>query len=92
MIGLYHVSLFFMRKTEKSALFFGLFCLMITMRTLVVGEAVWNQWFPVWPWEWAVKMEYLSIVWGLPLFIFYVRELFPVRCPIDFVQGQSFGG
>ncbi|WP_164985343.1 cell wall metabolism sensor histidine kinase WalK [Ammoniphilus sp. CFH 90114] len=92
LMGLYHISLFFIRNSAKSALFFGLFCLSITIRILVSGESLWNQWFPDWPWEWAVKMEYLSLVWGVPLFVYYVFELFPETMANRFRLGTLIWG
>ena len=38
-VGLYHLVLFLMRRTDRVALFFGLFCLMTSLRTFVMGIA-----------------------------------------------------
>jgi putative nucleotidyltransferase with HDIG domain len=37
-IGFYHLLLFLLRHKDKNLLFFGLFCLVIAVRTLLMGE------------------------------------------------------
>ncbi|MCX7811141.1 MAG: hypothetical protein N2247_09535 [Leptospiraceae bacterium] len=75
-MGIYHLFLPFFRKKEKASLFFGLFCLLIALRVAVTGEKFLLQLFPDFPWEFHIKIEYLSIYLGLPTFSYYLFYAF----------------
>jgi len=49
LMGLYHLGLFALRTKESSTLLFGLFCLFISIRSLITGEKYWVQLFPGFP-------------------------------------------
>ena len=76
-MGLYHVVLFFQRRKDRSTLYFGGLCLVIGLRTTVVGETLAVRLFPWIPWEIAVKLEYLGFIAALPLLLAYVISLYP---------------
>lgn len=76
-MGLYHIALYFFRKNERSTLFFGIACLLIGVRTLLVGEVLWFQFWPEFSWEVGVKLEYLSAFIGIGFFVIYAYYLHP---------------
>lgn len=76
-IGLYHLVIFWLRKDEKTALYFALFCGIIALRSLTTGELFIMELFPDINWNILVKLEYLSIYYAVPLFYLYVRETLP---------------
>ncbi len=76
-IGLYHLSLFHLRPGEPSTLFFGLVCLVWSLRLLVLGDRPLTEVWPTLDFETALKLVYLTFTFGLPLFCLYVRALFP---------------
>ncbi|MEB1807120.1 MAG: sensor histidine kinase [Bacillaceae bacterium] len=76
-MGLYHLGLFMLRRKEKSTLFFGLFCLVIGIRAMMVGEVFFNQVLPDFPWEWLKKIEYICFYIAVPLFVSFARQLYP---------------
>ncbi len=75
-IGAYHLVFFMTRKEDKTPLFFSLFCLLIGLRTLVVGERFGLHLVDM-SWEWISKSNlfilYLAI-WGMAKFF---KHLFP---------------
>ncbi|WP_017754328.1 sensor domain-containing diguanylate cyclase [Calidifontibacillus oryziterrae] len=75
-IGAYHLALFFFRKKNRSSLFFGLFCLLIGLRTLLVGERFFIYLFPNFSWELAHKIQTLTFYLGVPLIICYFKSVF----------------
>ncbi len=81
-MGLYHLSLFLHRRKDRSALYFGLFCLVITIRALSTGEMYLYQLLPNFQWKTMHRMEYLSFYIGLPLFFMYLRSIFPANFSI----------
>ena len=76
-MGLYHLGLFYYRPKEKAALFLGLVCPLVATRTLVTGAGYLYQVFPDFPYEWGVRLEYITFYLGGPLFVMYLRSLFP---------------
>jgi PAS domain S-box-containing protein len=80
MIGIYHISLFAVRKKEKSALYFGVYCFLIAARSLVTGERYLIHLFPTFDWEIHTKIAYLTFYFGIPVFTEYLRTLFPKEC------------
>jgi signal transduction histidine kinase len=80
-MGLYHLSLFALRRKDKSPLYFGLFCLLICLRPILSGEFFILTILPDFPWALNLKMSYLT-VYGTPsLFILYLSSLFPIEVP-----------
>ncbi len=78
-MGLYHLSIFLLRREDKTALFFGLICLLMTTRNLIMGERILLDLFPTGrlAWEWAFKIEHLSAHLTVPFFALFFRKLYP---------------
>jgi diguanylate cyclase (GGDEF)-like protein len=74
--GLYHVVLYIYRKKEKLLLLFGLTCLVIFVRTLVIGEHLITILFPNFPWALSVRLEFLSFYTVVPLFTWFLHKLY----------------
>lgn len=76
-IGIYHCLLFALRKKDRLLLYFGAFCVLIALRSLFLGETLAVRLYQQLPWELGVKIEYLALAMGLPLFTAFVYELYP---------------
>jgi len=78
-MGLYHLGLFLLRKKDLTSLLFGIICLLMTVRNLIMGERILLDLFPAEAaaWEWAFKIEHLSAHLTVPLFALFFRELYP---------------
>jgi len=76
LMGIIHVGLYAFRL-GLTALFFGLACLLLFLRSVFVGEMIAMQLLPSIPWEMAVKIEYLSVYWGIGFLVLYIHHLYP---------------
>lgn len=76
-MGLYHLSLYGLRRSYPPTLFFGIFCCLITLRALVTNERYLHLLFPAIPWELLMKAEYLGFYLAVPLFSAFIAVLFP---------------
>ncbi|NQV16506.1 diguanylate cyclase [bacterium] len=76
-MGIYHLGVFSLSTHGKAALYFGIFCLIIAMRTLTTGEIFLHQLWPSLPWHFQVKFEYLTFYLGIPIFFLFIRLQFP---------------
>lgn len=77
MMGGYHLGLFFLRKTEKAPLYFGVFCLCIGFRSLMVGQRIAYMYFPEAGFELLQKIEFLCLFASCPAFCLFFHHLFP---------------
>ncbi len=77
MIALYHLVVFLLRRKEKSAFYFSLFCLCMAMRILFIEEHYFQSLFPSVSWAFIVRLTYLSFSLALPAFAFFLLTLFP---------------
>jgi diguanylate cyclase (GGDEF)-like protein len=76
-MGLYHLALFFFRKKNTPALYFGAFCILVGIRTLLVGECFLIVLFPGFSWEIAHKIMTLTFYLGVPLILMFFLSVFP---------------
>ena len=75
-IGLYHFCLYFLRKDDRSVLYFGISCFLIVLRLLSTGDRYLLQLFPFIDWEFTFKIEYLSFYLAVPFFGLFLHSLF----------------
>lgn len=76
-MGVYHIFLTLFRKQDKAALFFGLFCLILAYRTmLITGE---KSAFILLPWlemKHFIFLQHFGIYPLVPAFVLYIHNLF----------------
>ncbi|MCP5161019.1 MAG: response regulator [Hahellaceae bacterium] len=75
-IGMYLLSVFWLRRQERAALFFGLFCLAVAARALLVGERILYQ-FDALSWANLQRLEHVLFFICVPLFASFYRALYP---------------
>ena len=76
-MGVYHIGLFLLRRDDKPALCFGLFCLVLMLRTVTTGQLYWMQIFPTTPWPLLLRIEYLTFYLATPLTAGFFYYLYP---------------
>ncbi|HYE81129.1 MAG TPA: sensor histidine kinase [Clostridia bacterium] len=76
-IGFYHIALYIFRTKDRSTLYFGIYSLLISARTLLVGEIYFIHLFPGFSWEAAHKIQTLAFYIGVPLVILFLKSTFP---------------
>ncbi|MFB4324497.1 ATP-binding protein [Priestia sp. BR_2] len=76
-IAVYHVILYVLRRNDVTPLYFGLFCMCMAVRTMLVGSRFILEIFPAFSWVWFAKVSYLTIYVGELFLISYIYHLFP---------------
>lgn len=76
MIGLYHISLFYMRPGGRGSLYFGLICLFAVLRVLLRGERILVQLWPELDWNFLLRLEYVNIYALLPVSVAFVANTY----------------
>nr|CAA6807548.1 MAG: Adenylate cyclase (EC [uncultured Thiotrichaceae bacterium] len=77
MMAFYHFGLFSLRRLDRSTLYFGLFCLIIGIRSLFYRDLPISILIPDISWVTVNKMRYLTTFVALPTFLMFVQSLYP---------------
>jgi len=85
-MSLYHFGLLFLRRKDRSSLYFGLFTLFAGTSSAVNGETIWMQAFPGFPFELLLDIDFLSNLGRISAFSLFVSLLFPGQFPPRFVR------
>jgi signal transduction histidine kinase len=75
-MGLYHLGLFALRHKDRSPLFFGVLCLLISFRLSIHGSTILSVAFPNIPWEFLVKLDYFVLYFGMIFFSAFLQSLY----------------
>ncbi|MCG8336921.1 MAG: response regulator [Proteobacteria bacterium] len=76
-MGLYHFSLAKNHRKERTPFYFGLLCLIISIRIIVQGNYFLVHLVPNITFSQIVILDYLSFYFAIPVFVIYLRSLFP---------------
>jgi signal transduction histidine kinase len=76
-MGLFHIGLYMLYRKEHAMLFFGLFCLIIMLRSCLTGERILLDYFRELPWIVAVRIEHLPVFFGPVIFLLFLKSLYP---------------
>lgn len=85
-MGAYHLALFYFRRKNTPALYFGAFCILIGIRTLLVGECFLLYLFPGFSWEIAHRIMTLTYYLGVPLIMMFFLSVFPAYFNIRIIK------
>ena len=75
-MGTYHLFLFLLLRKDKTPLYFGIFCIVIALRTLLTGENYLYSIYPSMGYIIGIKLEYLSFYLGIPLFSKFILQMY----------------
>lgn len=74
---LYHLGLYLLRRKNPSPLYFSIICFLMGVTVLVTGEYYINRLLPGIPWELMAKIGYLSSYLAVPVFMVFMKSVFP---------------
>jgi methyl-accepting chemotaxis protein len=75
--ALYHIFLFLLRPAEKAPLWFAVFCITITMRTIITGRYFESMLPGLHSYGVLIRLEYLTYFSGVASFALFFDRLFP---------------
>ncbi|MBU4439082.1 MAG: GGDEF domain-containing protein, partial [Firmicutes bacterium] len=90
MMGIYHLALFFFRRKDPAPLYFGLFCILVAIRTLFIGEAFLFTLFPNCDFEFVYKIQTLTYYLGVPLIMMFFKSVLPAYFHIRVIKLTQF--
>ncbi|AEI46178.1 ATP-binding protein [Paenibacillus mucilaginosus] len=91
-MGLYHIGLYALRRKERGALFFGLFCVLVGIRASLIGSVVLHYFWKDLSWVTGLRIEYICFFIGVPAILMFVRSLYPLEVRREAVRtAQGLG-
>lgn len=75
MAGLYHFILYILRPSNRYTLWFGIFCVVIGMRVLVISKPIQIYYPEMDAFSFLLKLEYLTMTGSMAIFIMYIKEV-----------------
>lgn len=82
-MGFYHFALFFIRRNRYAPLWFGLFCLLLAIRSTIRSDGMLIYMMIDSPVHWAqFKIEHLGFSLGVAIFSHYVYTLYHREIPL----------
>jgi class 3 adenylate cyclase len=77
--GLLYVSFFISRRIDYSSLFFGLFCTVLSFRTILYGEYLVLILFPGLSMEFITAAGHITYYLAFPIFMRFITVTFPLK-------------
>lgn len=75
-MSLYHFGLFLFRRKDRFTLWFGLVCLVISIRIMITGEFFLVYLFPAINWYLELKLEFLTVFSDFAFFLLFLDSLY----------------
>ncbi len=76
-MGIYHIFIYFQRRSLRTAILFGVGCLIGAARLWLSGEIFVLKLFPDLSIPVLTMLSYLTYYGGIMLFVLYLRDLYP---------------
>lgn len=80
-MAVYHFWLYLLRRKDRAPLFCALLCILIAARASVTSEIFILSYLPKISWNMIYIVQYLGFYLALPVFIQFIRILYPLEMP-----------
>lgn len=77
MMALYYLSIFLLRREDKSSLYFVFMCVIFASRTMIYGDFLIYRLLPLISFEAIITIDYITLCWFSVCAAFMIGELFP---------------
>ncbi len=92
LIGINHLSLYLLRREDKSNLYFSIVCLVMILRNISTGDRIITYVLPNLNWELLFKLDNLSGFATIPLFALFIYDLFEKDFPKKLMRAYLYIG
>ncbi|AXR59771.1 SpoIIE family protein phosphatase [Leptospira mayottensis] len=75
-MGIYHIFQYLYLRSSISPLYFGMYSLVICLRSSLINSKILMLFFPQIPWPWINKLNHLTLSMGVPFFLLFFSSLF----------------
>lgn len=89
-MGFYHLGLYLNRRKDKSPLYFGLFCILISIRTVSIQERLILDVISNLPFSIVHRIEFLTFYCGAFTYLLFIRSLFKTEFSMKIFYAALF--
>jgi len=89
-MGLHHLGLYWLRRNEKAALYFGFTALLTAFYTMVNGQIIIVKILPMVPWEMVVKTNFITNFLRLLTFGLFLHYTFPKEVKMGTINALKY--
>lgn len=75
-IGIYHIFTYYFHRKDISNILFGIVCVIVSIRSLLIEEIIIRKLFPQVPWIIIANLEYYSFFFVVPIATMYFKSCF----------------
>lgn len=76
-MGMYHLGIYFLRVKDLSPLYFGIYCILSSIREFFIIERGFNRVFTEINFNYWVKFDHIFLFLSITFFAYYMKSLFP---------------
>ncbi|WKY46422.1 diguanylate cyclase [Eubacteriaceae bacterium ES3] len=76
-IGIYHLAMFLFRKKDHASLFFGLFCILVALRTMMIGDSYYYTLFQNADFTLMRKIQSILFYLMPPMLVLFFKAILP---------------
>jgi two-component system, sensor histidine kinase ChiS len=76
-MGLYHLGIYFLRTKDLSPLYFGMYCVLSSIREFYIIECGINRFFSEINFSYWIKIDQFFLFLSISAFAYYMKSLFP---------------
>jgi signal transduction histidine kinase len=76
-MGIYHIGLYLNRRYDLSTLYFGVFCILLSIRHFIVSEYFGYTLIPDLTYQIGIRIEYFCLYISPAFLVLYIKEIFP---------------
>jgi len=89
-MGIYHGFIYGFRPSNKSTLYFAIACFLAFIRKGFLDAKIFILIFPNFSWTTALRIEYFTFFWTLPIFALFIQSLYPEKFSKKFTRTTIF--
>ncbi|MEN6325515.1 MAG: ATP-binding protein [Syntrophomonas sp.] len=79
LIAIYYLSIFLFRGDSKESLYFSIGCVLILLKLMVSDSYFIFRLFPGFLYQLSCFLYYLSLYWGVFMFLVFILSLYPIK-------------
>jgi len=76
-MGIYHIGLYLNRRYDRSTLYFGVFCTLLSIRHFLVSEYFGYDLIPSLSYQIGIRIEYFILYISPAFLLLYINKIFP---------------
>ena len=82
LMGFFHFGQYVVRRHDKAVLYLFAACMLIALRTSVMGDRILLYMFPQIVWTAGLRIEYLSYYLAIPVLVLFTAAVLPDEFPV----------